>query len=109
MGTLDVVLDEAAASGDEAVLRIASLMTKQSPATLSPSEESLVTLARSVRRDESVWQRDYWEVVLQPSVFQYCRPRHWLCTCSHPEQMGTDGRIDAAIKGMWYVVSPNGT
>ena len=50
MGTLDVVLDEAAASGDEAVLRMASLMTKQSPATLSPSEESLVTLSKRKAR-----------------------------------------------------------
>ncbi len=108
MGTLDVVLDEAAASGGEAALRIASMLTRQSHATLSPGEEALVTLARNVRRDESAWQRDYWEAVLQPSVFQYCRAEALaVAHAPDPERMGhRRAGIDAAIKGMWYVVGP---
>jgi len=72
MGAFDVVLDEAASSGEAAVLRIASLITPHAPAALLPAERSIATLTRMIRRSETGWQSGYWENVLVPAVRAYC-------------------------------------
>ena len=68
MGTLDVVLDETASSGEAAVLRIASLISREAPTSQLPTEQPIARLAQTIRRYESAWQSDFWETVLQPSV-----------------------------------------
>jgi hypothetical protein len=72
MGTLDVVLDETASSGEAAVLRIASLISREAPTSQLPTEQPIARLAQTIRRYESAWQSDFWETVLQPSVRNYC-------------------------------------
>lgn len=72
MGMLDVVLDETAASGQPAVLRISSLITRQAPTPQRPSEQPIITLAEATRRKETAWQSEYWETVLQPAVRAFC-------------------------------------
>jgi hypothetical protein len=67
-----------------------------------------VTLAEAVRRTESTWQSEYWETVLQPAVREYCLAEA-LAVTQAPDPAGLGHRragIDAAIKGMWYVVGP---
>jgi hypothetical protein len=108
MGTLDVVLDEAAFSGEGAVLRVASLITQDAPASLLPAEQPVAALAKAARRDESAWQSDYWEKVLEPAVRNYCLAEVLAVThASDPSGMGHRwAGIDAAIKGMWYAAGP---
>jgi hypothetical protein len=109
MGTLDVVLDEAASSGEAAVLRIASLITRNAPASLTANEQPVATLAQATRRHEDAWQSDLWERALQPAVRNYCVAEA-LAVAQAPDPTGMGHRwagIDAAIKGMWYVVGPS--
>jgi hypothetical protein len=109
MGTLDVVLDEAASCGEAAVLRIASLVTRNAPASLPPSEQRIATLAQTIRRYEDAWQSGFWETVLQPAVRDYCLAEA-RAVAQVPDPTGMGHRwagIDAAIKGMWYVVGPS--
>lgn len=108
MGTLDVVLDETAASGEAAVLRIASLITRNAPASLPANEQPVATLAQAIRLYEDAWQSDFWATVLQPAVRDYCLAEA-LAVAQVPDPTGMGHRwagIDAAIKGMWYVVGP---
>jgi len=109
MGMLDVVLDEKASSGEAAVLRIGSLISQEAPAPLLPIEKPIVSLAQTIRRDESAWQSDFWETVLQPAVRNYCLAEALAVVhASDPTGMGHRwAGIDAAIKGMWYVVGPH--
>jgi hypothetical protein len=98
MGVMDVVLDEAAPEGLDAVLSIASM---RSPGVLS-------TLARSIRAGESAWQARYWDEVLLPATKDYCVAEA-LAVSNMPDPTGLGHRragIEAAIKGMWYVVGP---
>jgi hypothetical protein len=109
MGMLDVVLDEAASSGEAAVLRIASLISREAPAPLLPVEQPITGLTETIRRYESTWQSDFWETVLQPAVRNYCLAEA-LAVIHVSDPMGLGHRwagIDAAIKGMWYVVGPH--
>jgi hypothetical protein len=69
---LDIVLDEAASSGEAAVMRIAWLTTGQAPAATAPSELLIAFLVRAIRKSESAWQLEYWETVLQPALREYC-------------------------------------
>jgi hypothetical protein len=108
MGALDVILDEAASSGESGVLRIASLITRRAPSSILPTEKPIATLARMIRCHESPWQSGYWETVLEPAVREYCLAEA-LAVAHAPDQRGMGHRwagIDAAIKGMWYVVGP---
>jgi hypothetical protein len=108
MGMLDLVLDETAASGQPAALRISSLITPHAPAIRRPSEQHIVTLAEAARRTETAWQSDYWDTVLQPAVRAYCLAEALAITAA-PDPAGMGHRwagIDAAVKGMWYVVGP---
>lgn len=108
MGLLDVVLDEAAGAGEVAALRLASSITEKPPAARNPSEQSLVSLAAAIRRDETPWQSQFWEYVLQPAVRDYC-VAETLAVAYAPDPSGMGHRwagIDAAIKGMWYVAGP---
>jgi hypothetical protein len=109
MGMLDVVLDEAADGGDPAVLRVSSLITEWPPMAPRPSEAIIVTLAREARRNESAWQAHYWDAVLQPAVREYCLAEaRAVSQAPDPTGMGHQSAgIQAAIKGMWYVVSPH--
>jgi len=108
MGMLDVVLDETACSGEAAVLRIASLISQEAPAPLLPIEQPIASLAQTIRRYESAWQSGFWETVLQPAVRNYCLAEALAVThASDPTDLGHRwAGIDAAIKGMWYVVGP---
>jgi hypothetical protein len=108
MGAFDVVLDEAASSGEAAVLRIASLIAPHAPAALLPAEQPIATLTRMIRHGETSWQSGYWENVLVPAVRAYCLAEG-LAVARAPDPEGTGHRwagIDSAIKGMWYVVGP---
>lgn len=108
MGMLDVVLDDAASAGEDAALRVASLLGRGAPAELLPSETTIAALARAARQSETAWQADYWERVLQPAVSNYCRAEA-LAVEQIPDPTGMGHRwagIDAAIKGMWYVAGP---
>jgi hypothetical protein len=108
MGTLDVVLDEVASSGESAVRRVASLMTKHAPSDMLPAELPIATLAQLIRRSESPWQSEYWETVLEPAVYEYCLAEA-LAVAGAPDPKGMGHRqagIEAVIKGMWYVVGP---
>ena len=49
MGMLDVVLDDAASSGEPAVLRVASLTARPCPENLLPAEKMIVALAQAAR------------------------------------------------------------
>src|SRR5215471_4357981 len=60
MGMLDVVLDDAASSGESAALRVASLTVRPCPENLLPAEEMIVALAQATRQTETVWQEEYW-------------------------------------------------
>jgi hypothetical protein len=108
MGALDVVLDEAASSGEAAVLRIASLIAPHAPATVLPAEQPIVTLTRMIRRGESSWQSAFWETVLVPAVHAYCLAEaRAVAHAPDPQDMGHRwAGIDSATKGMWYVVGP---
>jgi hypothetical protein len=108
MGALDVVLDEAASSGEAAVQRIASLITPCAPASLLPAEQSIAILTQMVRRGESKWQSAYWQAVLVPAVNEYCLTEaRAVAHAPDPTGMGhRSAGIDSAIKGMWYVVGP---
>jgi hypothetical protein len=103
MGMLDLVLDEAASSGEAAVLRIAALISRKAPAPLLPIEQPIVSLAQTIRRRESPWQSEFWETVLQPAVRNYCLAEALaVIHASDPTGMGHRwAGIDAAIKGMW--------
>jgi hypothetical protein len=108
MGMLDVVLDETAHLGEAAVLRIAPLMSREAPAPLLAIEQPIASLAQTIRRYESAWQSGFWETVLQPAVRNYCIAEA-LAVTQVPDPTGMGHRwagIDAAIKGMWYVVGP---
>jgi hypothetical protein len=109
MGMLDVVLDEAASSGEAGVLRIAALITRNPPASLAANEQSIATCAQTIRRHEDAWQTDFWEAVLEPAVRTYCLAEA-LAVAQVPDPTGMGHRwagIDAAIKGMWYAVGPS--
>jgi hypothetical protein len=108
MGILDIVLDEAAFKGKAAVLHVSSLLARPRPASVGPTEQPIAILTEAARRYESAWQSEYWENVLQPAVRDYCLAELLAVTYS-PDPMGLAHRwagIDAAIKGMWYVVGP---
>ena len=108
MGVLDVVLDDAAPSGEAAVLRVASLMADPAPPEIQPAEEVIVTLARAARRAETVWQAQYWERILQPAVREYCLAEgRAVRQLPDPTGMGhRSAGIDGVLKGMWYVMGP---
>jgi hypothetical protein len=108
MGDLDIVLDTAAPSGKAATRRIAFLLTPASPTLLSSEEQTLVSLTRLVRDRETEWQSAYWQAVLIPAVQNYCVAEA-LAVSRVPDPTGLGHRaagINAAIKGMWYVVGP---
>jgi hypothetical protein len=108
MGALDIVLDEAASSGETAALRIASSLAPHPPATLLPAEQALATLTMTIRRSESNWQSGYWETVVVPAVRAYCLAEA-LAVAQAPDPKGMGHRwagVEAVIKGMWYVVGP---
>lgn len=108
MGTLDVVLDEVASSGESAVIRIASLVTRRAPPDMLPTEQTIATLAQLIRQNESSWQSEYWETVLEPAVREYCLAEALaVAGAPDPKDMGhRRAGIEAVIKGMWYVVGP---
>lgn len=108
MGMLDVVLDDAAFSGEAAARRVAALTALPTPAELLPAEEVIVALARAARQSETVWQTKYWDRVLQPAVRNYCLAEV-LAAKQIPDPTGMGHRwagIEAAIKGMWYATGP---
>jgi hypothetical protein len=108
MGMLDVVLDEAACKGEASVLRVSSLLARPQPPSVSSTELPITVLTEAARRCESAWQSEYWENVLQPAVRDYCLAERLAVTGS-PDPTGLAHRwpgIDAAIKGMWYVIGP---
>ena len=108
MGMLDVVLDETAYLGEAAVLRVSSLIMRPTPAALLAKEQPVAALAEAARRDETGWQSAYWENVLEPAVRNYC-VAEWLAVTHASDPSGMGHRwagVDAAIKGMWYVVGP---
>jgi hypothetical protein len=108
MGMLDVVLDDAASSGEKAALRVASLTTRRYPESLLPAERMIVALALAARQAETAWQEAYWLAVLQPAVRKYCEAEV-LAVKGASDLTGMGHRwagIDAAIKGMWYVAGP---
>lgn len=108
MGMLDVVLDDAASSGEPAAFRVASLTARPRPEKLLPGETIIVTLAQAARQTETAWQEEYWVTVLQPAIRKYCEAEVLAVKgISDPTGMGHRwSGIDAAIKGMWYVVGP---
>jgi hypothetical protein len=108
MGMLDVVLDEAACNGEAAVLRVSSLFARPRPLSVSRNEQPITVLIEAVRRYESPWQAEFWQKVLQPAVRDYCLAERLAVTHS-PDATGLAHRwpgIEAAIKGMWYVIGP---
>ena len=108
MGMLDVVLDDAASSGEKAALRVASLTVRPCPENLLPAEQMIVALAEAARQTETAWQEAYWLAVLQPAVRKYCEAEV-LAVKGLPDLTGMGHRsagIDAVIKGMWYVAGP---
>jgi len=108
MGILDIVLDEAAFKGEASVLHVSSLFARRRPLSVGPMEQPITVLTEAARRYESAWQSEYWENVLQPAVCDYCLAELLAVTHS-PDPTGLAHRwagIDAAIKGMWYVVGP---
>jgi len=109
MGMLDVVLDEAAPSGEAAAFRVGALIIPPEPESLLPAERVIATLAHAARQGETAWQTEYWERVLQPAVNDYCCAEV-LAVKGLPDSTGTGHRwagIEAAIKGMWYIAGPN--
>ncbi len=108
MGLLDIVLDAAASAGESAVLRVASLVTRQPPACQRPAEQTLTTLTRAMHLHESAWQAEYWEEVVQPAVRKYCLAEA-LAVAHAPDPAGMAHRgagIAAALSGMWYALGP---
>jgi hypothetical protein len=108
MGMLDVVLDDAASSGEAAARRVASLTARPCPVDLQPAERVIAALSRATRETETPWQAEYWDRVLQPAVRNYCQAEV-LAIGQAPDPTGMGHRwagIDAAIKGMWYVAGP---
>jgi hypothetical protein len=108
MGMLDVVLDDAASSGDKAALRVASLTSRPCPENLLPAEQMIVELAQAARQTETAWQEAYWLGVLRPAICKYCEAEV-LAVKRVPDLTGMGHRwagIEAAIKGMWYVAGP---
>ena len=113
MGLLDIVLDAAASAGqpaadESAVLRVASLLTRDPPACQRPAEQTLTTLTRAIRLHESAWQAEYWEEVVQPAVRNYCLAEA-LAVAHAPDPAGMAHRgagIAAALSGMWYALGP---
>ena len=106
MGRLDVVLDATASAGRSAVLRTSSLLTRRRPTALLPNEEAIVVLAKAARHNETAWQREYWETLLEPAVQDYCLAEA-LAANQAPDPKGMCHRwagIEAAIKGMWYAI-----
>jgi hypothetical protein len=109
MGVIDLVLDEAAPTGRDSVLRVASMLSRQPRAAASALEATLETLTRSIRARESKWQKDYWDKVLLQSIQEYCLAEAWAC-CNVPDPTGLGHRwagIESAIKGMWYAIGPS--
>jgi hypothetical protein len=108
MGMLDVVLDEAAGEGEASVLRVSALLARPRPPSVSSTELPIAVLTEAARRYESAWQAEYWENVLQPAARHYCLAER-LAVIASPDPKGLAHRwpgIDAAIKGMWYVIGP---
>jgi hypothetical protein len=108
MGMLDVLLDEAASSGESGAARVASLIARTHPENLLPPEKMIVALVRAARQAETPWQAEFWVNVLQPAVRQYCEAEV-LAVTGVPDPTGMGHRwagIDAATKGMWYVAGP---
>ncbi len=94
--------------GEAAVLRVSSLIMRPTPAALLAKEQPVAALAEAARRDETGWQSAYWENVLEPAVRNYC-VAEWLAVTHASDPSGMGHRwagVDAAIKGMWYVVGP---
>lgn len=109
MGMLDLVLDETAPKDRDSVLRVASMLSRRPRTTTKAAEATLATLTRSVRAWESEWQTDYWDQVLLPSIGEYCLAEALACS-NAPDATGLGHRwagIEAAIKGMWYVIGPS--
>ena len=109
MGALDAVLDDAAASGESAATRIASLTAVPTPPDLLASEEPIAALARLSRAHESPWQAGYRQAVLVLAVRDYCLAEA-LALAHAPDPKGMCHRwagIDAATKGMWYAIGPH--
>jgi hypothetical protein len=108
MGLIDMVLDETAPAGQDAVLRIASMLSPKPQSMRNPHEGTLATLTRAVRAGESEWQTEYWDAVLLPAIQSYCTEEA-LAVANAPDETGFGHRwagIEAAIKGMWYVIGP---
>jgi hypothetical protein len=108
MGMLDVVLDAAAASGEAAAIRVASVMEEPSPPGLLPAEKIIVALSQAARQRETEWQSRYWTHILQPAVRRYCQAEALAVEQTpDPTHMGHRGAgIEGVIKGMWYVIGP---
>jgi hypothetical protein len=110
MGLMDLVLDldETAPAGQEAVLRVASMLSPKPQPMRNPREGTLATLTRAIRVGESEWQTNYWDTVLVPAIQSYCTEEA-LAVANVPDETGLGHRgagIEAAIKGMWYVIGP---
>lgn len=108
MAMLDVVLDDAAVAGQSAALRVASLLVRPAPTKLLAAEQTIMALVNAARENETDWQKEYWERVLQPAVQDYCQAEVLaIQSIPDPQKMGHRWPgIDAAIKGMWYAVGP---
>lgn len=108
MGVMDIVLDEAAPAGQDSVVRVASMLSRRPEVATNILETTLKTLTRSIRAQESQWQSPYWDKVLLPPVQKYCVAEA-LAVSNVPDPTGLAHRwagIEAAIKGMWYVLGP---
>jgi hypothetical protein len=109
MAVMDIVLDEAAPAGQGSVLRIASMLSRHPEVATNIREAALGTLTRSIRARESEWQMAYWDTVLFPAVRKYCAAEAFAAS-NVPDTTGLGHRwvgIEAAIKGMWYVLGPH--
>jgi hypothetical protein len=84
MGMWDVVLDETASSCEAAVLRIASLISREAPAPLLPVEQPIAGLTETIRRYESTWAPNSSELLL--------RSGH--------------ARVDGAARGLFPTIPP---
>lgn len=108
MGVLDVVLDGTASTGQAAALHVASLFVRPAPTEVLAAEQMIVALVQAARQSETAWQGEYWQRVLQPAVREYCQAEVLAVEqMSDPTGMGHRwAGLEAAIKGMWYVIGP---
>lgn len=109
MGMLDLVLDEMAPTDRDSVLHVASMLSRRPRTTSKAPEATIAALTLSIRAGESKWQTDYWDQVLLPSIGEHCLAEALACS-NAPDPTGLGHRwagIEAAIKGMWYVIGPS--